>query len=85
MKTSLLMTLLCGILTACGVIEAKEPYKRPDLPEHILTCAEEPEPGDEISTQIQLLEWVEEVRSAGEECRINLKTTRRILVEDDNQ
>lgn len=50
-------------------------------PEILLTCPDEPVPGD-IQTQSDFLNWVEDLRVAGGECRANLRAVAGMLDSD---
>lgn len=65
------LVLFCGlILMGCT---------KPDrVPDHLMRCSEEPTPVG-IETEKQFIEWVEEVRSAGHECRLNLEAIQKIV------
>lgn len=51
----------------------------PKVPDHLLSCPAEPKPPADAELVSDLLDWVEDVRAAGAECRLDLESVRRLL------
>jgi hypothetical protein len=53
-------------------------FQQQIVPQSLLDCPVEPRPGA-IFTESQLLDYFEEVRAAGNACRVNLDAVRQYL------
>lgn len=76
MRTILIMVAATMSLTACTT--SKTIVWTPPVPAALLSCPDEPKPGT-IKKESDLVDWVEDVRHAGNVCRENLKAVDKAL------
>ena len=65
-------------LTACTK-PLELPAQSPLVPSHLLICPDEPK-APRVTTQKELVMFLEDVRGAGALCRANLRAVRGILI-----
>lgn len=79
---ALFLLVLVFILIGCG--NAQVQTYRTVLPAALTRCQDEPRPPADISDDLALVEWIEAVRLAGEDCRQIVARVREINQEASN-
>lgn len=80
MKMGLLLLFSAILLSSCGTV--KTIFTRPSIPEYLRTCAEEPNPPANVTTQSQVSVYILDLANAGADCRSKLESINRLFPEN---